>query len=109
MVAATTSIIQALDSRRSLKQTTDISRLTYLALSFIPLTFVSGLLSMNEKILTGGKVFYIYFAVAAPLCLVVFAIALRPDLFLAMAPAINWSWRSIKRQDLVISRKSVDV
>lgn len=78
MVSVATSLTQAIDSRRSLTETMNISRLTYLALSFIPLTFVSGLFSMNDKIAPGGKLFGLYFAISIPLCILVFLIAHPP-------------------------------
>lgn len=43
-----TSLVQLVDSRRSIAQAENIRRLTYIVLGFIPLTFVSG---------TRGKVF----------------------------------------------------
>lgn len=57
MMSVDTSLIQAIDSRRSLEETRSTSRLTYLALILIPLTFVSGLLSMNDRFVSGGKLF----------------------------------------------------
>ena len=78
LVPIATSLIQAIDCRRSLVETANISRLTYLALSFIPLTFVSGLFGMNVDILPAGKVLGLYFAVAIPLCVVVFLFAHLP-------------------------------
>ena len=77
MVSIATSLIQATDSRRSLTETVNISRLSYLALMFIPLTFVSGVFSMNDNIAPGGKLFGLYFAVSIPLCLLVLLIV-RP-------------------------------
>ena len=74
MVSIATSLIQATDSRRSLAETVNISRLSYLALIFIPLTFVSGLFSMNDNIAPGGILFGLYFAVSVPLSIVVFLI-----------------------------------
>lgn len=96
MVTIASSLIQAIDCRRSLTQTANISRLTYLALSFIPLTFVSGLFSMNEKIAPGGSMFWLYFAVSIPLCLLVFVIVRPPILLLEMAAA--YIARSVIRQ-----------
>lgn len=78
MMSVDTSLIQAIDSRRSLEETRSTSRLTYLALIFIPLTFVSGLLSMNDRFVSGGKLFGLYFAIAIPLCMLVFLIAHPP-------------------------------
>ena len=79
LVSIATSLIQAIDSRRSLTETRNISRLTYLALSFIPLTFVSGLFSMNNTIESGGQGFGLYFAVSIPLCIPVFLIVHPSD------------------------------
>ena len=73
-ISVATSLIQAIDCRRSLTETEDISRLTYLALGFIPLSFVSGLFSMNERIAPGGEYFWVYFVVAIPLCLIIFMV-----------------------------------
>lgn len=78
LVFITTSLIQIIDPRRSLTETMNISRLTYLALSFIPFTFVSGLFSMNDDIASGGKLFGLYFAVSNPLCILVFPIVHPP-------------------------------
>ena len=78
LVSIATSLIQAMDSRRSLTETINISRLSYLALIFIPLTFVSSLFSMNDSIAPGGKIFGLYFAVSIPLCILVFLIVRPP-------------------------------
>lgn len=78
MVSVATSLVQTIDSRRSLSETMNISRLTYLALSFIPLTFVSGLFSMKENVAPGGKLFWLYFSISIPLCMLVFLIAHIP-------------------------------
>lgn len=75
MVPATTSLIQILDSQRSLAETANITRLTYLALIFAPLTFVSGLFSMNDNIAPGGSIFWLYFIVAIPVSAMVFLVA----------------------------------
>ncbi|MCJ1335963.1 hypothetical protein MMC09_001237 [Bachmanniomyces sp. S44760] len=50
-----TSLIQIVESQRALVETGNISRLTYLALLFVPLSFVSGLFSMNANIAPGGE------------------------------------------------------
>ena len=81
LVFVTTSLIQTIDCRRSLTETVNISRLTYAALVFIPLTFVSSLLSMNNTVASDGRVLGLYFAVAMPLCVVVFLIAHPPARF----------------------------
>lgn len=70
-----TSLVQIVDSRRSFEETSNVSRLTYLALVFVPLTFTSGLFGMNANVAPGGKHFWIYFAVAVPVTLAVFLLA----------------------------------
>ena len=96
LVSVATSLIQAIDSRRSLTETINISRLTYLALSFIPLTFVSGLFSMNDNIAPGGKLFGLYFAVSVPLCIIVFLIVCPPTSTPAVLAARLWRSRAIQ-------------
>lgn len=100
LVSVATSLIQTIDSRRSLTETINISRLTYLALTFIPLTIVSGLFSMNDEIAPGGRLFGIYFAVSIPLCILVFLIVRPPTITPAVFAA--WFGRSRVAQRLVV-------
>ncbi len=97
LVSIATSLIQAIDSRKSLTETISISRLSYLALSFIPLTFVSGLFSMNESIAPGGKLFGLYFAVSIPLCILVFLIVHPPTGTVDAIKALNWRSRAVQK------------
>ena len=78
LVSNATSLVQTMDSRRSLTETTIISRLSYLALTFIPLTFVASFFSMKDSIAPGGKIFRLYFAVSIPLCILVFLVVRPP-------------------------------
>ncbi|CAF9941657.1 hypothetical protein IMSHALPRED_002836 [Imshaugia aleurites] len=90
------SLIQVIDSRRSLTETLNISRLTYLALSFIPLTFVTGLFGMNDNVAPGGRIFGLYFAVSIPLCILVFLIVHPPTSTLGAFAARIWRSRTIQ-------------
>lgn len=72
------SFVQITDARRSFAETADISRLTVLALIFVPLTFVSSLFSMDAEKLPGSRDFWIYLAVAIPLTGLVVLIARPP-------------------------------
>jgi hypothetical protein len=76
MVPVVTSILQITDTRRSLREAANVTRLTNLALLFVPLSFVASLLSMNGGV--SGHELAIYFAVALPLCAVVFFVARLP-------------------------------
>ena len=78
MLPVLASVIQLVDSRRSFAETANISRLTILALVFVPLTFVASLFSMSGEIAPGQRRFWLYFAVAVPMTLLVFVIARPP-------------------------------
>lgn len=90
MVPTVTSLIQIFDSQQALKETANISRLTYLALVFVPLTFVSGLFSMNDHFASGNKIFWLYLAVAIPVCIIVFFIARPPRMIFDFLVACMW-------------------
>lgn len=75
MIPILTSFVQIAESRRSFAETKSITRMTYLALVFVPLTFVSSLFSMSADLGPGKKDFWIYFTVAIPLMVVVFWVA----------------------------------
>ena len=97
MVPIVTSLIQIIDSRRSLLETTNISRLTHLALVFVPLSFISGLFGMNENIAPGGKDFWLYFVVCIPMCMIVYAIA-RPPMKTPLALLLMiWNSERLRR------------
>ncbi|KAL8712684.1 MAG: hypothetical protein Q9220_003216 [cf. Caloplaca sp. 1 TL-2023] len=84
-VSIVASLIQIVDSRRSFVETANIKRLTYLALVFVPLTFISSLFSMAERFAPGGEYFWIYFVVAIPVCAAVFLVV-RPLKFAVKVP-----------------------
>ncbi|KAF2103912.1 hypothetical protein NA57DRAFT_70124 [Rhizodiscina lignyota] len=91
MVPVVTSFIQVLDSRRALAETANISRVTYLALVFVPLTFASSLFSMEVDNAPGGRAFWMYFAVAVPLLILVLLIAwLHPLATFAVDLGQSW-------------------
>lgn len=79
MLPVVTSLVQIADTRRSFAETANISRLTILALIFIPLSFVSSLFSMNSENAPGHRYFWVYFAVAVPVTLIVYLVARPPS------------------------------
>ncbi|KAL8953332.1 MAG: hypothetical protein Q9222_000794 [Ikaeria aurantiellina] len=83
-VSIVASLIQIVDSRRSLIETANIKRLTYLALVFVPLTFISSLFSMAGSFAPGGEQFWIYFVVAVPVCVAVFLVVRPPSVIVKM-------------------------
>jgi len=87
MVPIVTVMIQIIDSHRSLIETIKISRLSNLALIFVPLQFVSGLFSMNVAAVPGSKVFWLYFVIAVPMSIIVYLIARLPKRMLRLLAA----------------------
>ncbi|KAL8366640.1 hypothetical protein RB595_010481 [Gaeumannomyces hyphopodioides] len=72
MIPVATAMVQLLDSRQSIAQSASAMRLTYIALVFVPMSWVAGLFSMPERYSPGGNgEFWVYWATALPLLLVV--------------------------------------
>ena len=80
MLPVVTSLVQIVDSRRAYAETANITRLTILALVFIPLTYVSSLFSMNSINGPGGSHFWVYFVVAIPVTALVLGVASLPTM-----------------------------
>ncbi|KAH4038772.1 hypothetical protein HBH98_061550 [Parastagonospora nodorum] len=78
MVPLVTSAAALIESRRSLTETANVTRLTILAIIFIPLSYVAALFSMAENFGPGGSLFWVYFATALPLAGLVGLIAKPP-------------------------------
>jgi hypothetical protein len=78
MLPMVASFVQIIDTRRSFAETANISRLTYLAIIFVPLSYVTGIFSMNPDVGPGGSHFWVYFVVSVPLSILVFLIARPP-------------------------------
>ncbi|KAM7210042.1 hypothetical protein V8F06_014574 [Rhypophila decipiens] len=71
MVGVATSMVQLLDSRRSMLEAANVSRLTFIAVVFVPLSWVASLFSMSENYSPGQRNFWVYFATALPVLLLV--------------------------------------
>ncbi|KAI7762894.1 hypothetical protein LZL87_008335 [Fusarium oxysporum] len=78
MVMVATSLIQLLDSRRSILEAINTKRLTFLALVFVPLAWVSSLFSMSDGYSPGHDLFWVYFATALPVLAVVLLLSALP-------------------------------
>ncbi|TLD04342.1 uncharacterized protein PgNI_12017 [Pyricularia grisea] len=70
MIPVATSMVQILDARYSVVHAANSTRLAYVALIFVPLSWVASLFSMSEGYGPGGELFWMYFAIAVPLVLV---------------------------------------
>ncbi|KAF2272729.1 uncharacterized protein EI97DRAFT_385072 [Westerdykella ornata] len=69
------SEISTEDSRRGLQENHNLARLTWLATTFIPLSFVSGFFSMTDSLSGMKETFGWYFCVAVPLTIFVMVVA----------------------------------
>lgn len=90
MIPVATSMVQLLDSRRSVREAINVRRLTYVALIFAPLSFVASLFSIPDEIAPGKQRFWVYFAVAIPLALIILAVSA------SFGPVINFFTESNK-------------
>jgi len=87
MVTVATTMIQLLDSRRSILEAVNVRRLTYIALVFAPLAWVASLFSMSDAYLPGNDRFWVYFAIALPLIAVVILLS-----------AVQWDGVNLAKQ-----------
>ncbi|OAG37291.1 hypothetical protein AYO21_08476 [Fonsecaea monophora] len=79
MVSVVTSMFQLIDSRRSIAEAINVRRLTIVALVFVPLSWVASLFSMTDDFAPGQSRFWLYFAVAVPLCVAIGAFSLLAE------------------------------
>ena len=70
LVSVATAFQSLDESRRAMDQNNNVARLTYLATLFIPLSFVSGFLSMVPDVTALKRTFWVFFVIAIPLTIV---------------------------------------
>ena len=65
-----TAIISLEQSKKAIKETRDVTRITYLAFVFIPMSFTTSFLSMNASFPSDVIVYWVFFAIAIPLSII---------------------------------------
>ncbi|CRK29233.1 hypothetical protein BN1708_004910 [Verticillium longisporum] len=90
IVAVATAIISIEESRRGYSLNQDLGRLTYLAVVFAPLSFVTGFFSMSEDVSSLRGTYWIYFCVALPVTVLAFVLV---DMARVKRWARRWSSR----------------
>jgi hypothetical protein len=60
------------EAKRSFREAKNVKILTLIGMVFIPLAFICGLFSMNDNFLPGSSEFWVYWASAVPLIVIVF-------------------------------------
>ena len=67
IMSVVTAVMSIEESKKAFEQNRSLARLTWLAITFAPLSFITGLFSMNGELTTLLSTFRVYFAVALPL------------------------------------------
>ena len=67
IVSVASALLSIEEGRRAADQNNNVARLTYLATIFIPLSFVSGFLSMYPDVSQLKQTIWIFFAISVPL------------------------------------------
>lgn len=70
-----TGMLNVRQADLSMKESRLVSKLTLVALVFIPLSFTASIFSMGAEFLPGSSFFWVYFAVALPMTLLVLTLA----------------------------------
>ncbi len=71
IMAVVTAVMSIEESKKAFEQNRSLARLTWLAITFAPLSFITGLFGMDGNLSTLVATFRVYFAVALPLTAVV--------------------------------------
>jgi Mg2+ and Co2+ transporter CorA len=72
LIASFGGLASMVSNRQSLVEARTVRLLTILGMTFLPLSFTSGLFSMAGSFTPGGSQFWVYFAVSIPLVLLIF-------------------------------------
>jgi hypothetical protein len=91
-----TSLVQLIDSHKSIAQAEDIRRLTYIAIAFIPLTYITGIFSMSEPYGPGRKYFWVYWVAAVPTAAIIMGLLMLDGRVPALASYCSRLWKKSK-------------
>ncbi|KAF4630715.1 hypothetical protein G7Y89_g7425 [Cudoniella acicularis] len=76
IIGLATTIIGMEENQRAMKMNENLVRVTYLAVIFAPMAFVSSFFSMTPDLSTLKQTFWIYFAVTVPLTVICLVVAI---------------------------------
>ncbi|KAL8686853.1 MAG: hypothetical protein Q9224_005320 [Gallowayella concinna] len=79
IMSVVTAMMSIEESKKALQQDRSLARLTYLAVTFVPLSFVSSFFAMSEDVTKLSQTFWIYFAVAIPVTLLALVVVRFSD------------------------------
>ncbi|KAI5858208.1 hypothetical protein GGS23DRAFT_607733 [Durotheca rogersii] len=72
IAAVATAVTAIEESRRAIEQNKALGRLTYLAVIFAPLSFVSSFFSMTDNVASQAQTYWVYFCIAIPISILAF-------------------------------------
>lgn len=75
IISLATTIISIEENKRAMKMNKNLVRVTYLAVVFVPMAFVSSFFSMTPNLGDLTQTFWVYFAIAVPLTGLCLAVA----------------------------------
>lgn len=75
LTSVVTGMLSVRQADMSQRETKLVSRLTFVALVFIPLSFTASIFSMGGDFLPGSSHFWVYFAAAVPMTFIILALA----------------------------------
>ena len=75
IISLATTIMSIEENKRAMKMNSNLVRVTYLAVVFVPVQFVSSFFSMTPDIASLKQTFWIYFVIAVPLTALCLTIA----------------------------------
>ncbi|KAL8895772.1 MAG: hypothetical protein Q9207_008016 [Kuettlingeria erythrocarpa] len=79
IMSVVTAVMSIEESKKALQQDRSLARLTYLAVTFVPLSFISSFFSMSDDVTKLRQTFWIYFSVAIPVTLLALVIVRFSD------------------------------
>ncbi|KAL9103295.1 MAG: hypothetical protein Q9163_001637 [Psora crenata] len=74
IMGVVTAVMSIEESKKAFQQTRSLARLTWLAMTFVPLSFVATLFSMNSNLTTLSKTLWLYVVIAVPLTALVLVV-----------------------------------
>ena len=91
LTSVVTAVISINDSRRGQDDARNVARLTWLATVFIPLSYMTGIFSMQEDVSKLKETSKLYVSIALPLAILSLGLALVLTL-----PSVQNFWRTVK-------------
>ena len=70
------------ESRKGIEQNSNVARLTYIALIFVPMSFIASLFSMTSDLGSMKETFWIFFAVAIPISVLIVTLVAKSKTFI---------------------------